>query len=76
MEFHRVQFLISCFFSLYINYLPNITTKNSNLVLYAYDTSTVVADPRLKDSKVTMNKVCVDINECFGANLPSLNFKK
>jgi hypothetical protein len=64
------------FFLLYVNDLPDITTNNAKIVLYADDTSIIMPNPSLQELETNMNKQFIAINEWFKANLLSLNFKK
>lgn len=64
------------FFLLYINDLPKITSTDAKIFLYADDTSLIVTNPNLEDFKTTMNKIFLEVNKWFKANLLILNLKK
>jgi hypothetical protein len=63
-------------FFLYINDLPQITNKNSKIILYADDTSLIISNPNPTNFKNNVNKICQDINRWFDTNLLSLNLDK
>jgi hypothetical protein len=63
-------------FLLYINDLPQITNENSKIILYAHDTSLIIANPNPTNFKNNVNKICKDINRWFDTNLLSLNLNK
>jgi hypothetical protein len=54
-------------FVLYINDLPQITNKNSKIVLFADDTSVITTNPDPLNIRETLNKMTQDINDCFDA---------
>jgi hypothetical protein len=62
-------------FLLYINDLPQLTNKNSKIILYANDTSLIIAnpDPNPTNFENNVNKIFQDINRWFDTNLLSLN---
>jgi hypothetical protein len=51
------------FFLLYVNDLPNVTTNNAKIVLYADDTSIIMPNPSLQELDTNMNKQFTAINE-------------
>jgi hypothetical protein len=63
-------------FLLYINDLPKIADKDTNIVLFADDTSIIVANPNHEQLQTTINKTFSDVVAWFKANLLSLNFNK
>lgn len=63
-------------FLLYIDDLPQITNDNSKLVLFANDTSVIIANPDPLSLKKNLDKVTQDIIEWFETNLLSLNLDK
>jgi hypothetical protein len=62
-------------FLFYINDLPKIINKD-NMVLYADDTSIIVADSNNSSFETNLNQTFKDINASFYANLLTLNFSK
>jgi hypothetical protein len=70
MDFNKAQYLVHRFsFCIYINDLPKIPTNKAKIILYADDTSVIAFNPSSQDFKININKVFVDINEWFKANL-------
>jgi hypothetical protein len=63
-------------FLLYINDLPQITNKNSKIVLFADDTSMIITNPNPSNFEKNVNKITQDINEWFNTDLLSLNLDK
>jgi hypothetical protein len=63
-------------FLIYVNDLPKIADKYTNIVLFADDTSIIVAKPNHEQLQMTRNKTFSDVVEWFKANLLSLNFNK
>ena len=63
-------------FLLYINDLPQITNENSKIILYADDTSLIIANPNPTNFENKVNKIFQDINKWFDNNLLSLNLDK
>jgi len=63
-------------FLLYINDLPQITNVNSKFVLFADDTSVIIANPDPFNFRTNLNKITHDIYEWFETNLLSLNLGK
>jgi len=55
MVYLKVQFLIPCFSSFYINDLPKIITKNNGLVLFTDDTSLLITDSNNLDFNININ---------------------
>jgi hypothetical protein len=64
------------FFLVHMNNLPNVTSTDAKICLYADDTSIIVTKPNLEHFKITANEIFLHINKWFKANLLSLNFKK
>jgi len=64
------------FFLLYINDLPHSINKNNKIVLFADDTSLIISNPDLIKFRNDANKILQHIQECFNANLISLNWEK
>ena len=64
------------FFSLFINDVPIITSKNATLVLYAENTSITITSPSSTEFSIEVGTVFADINEWFKSNLLSLNLHK
>jgi len=63
-------------FLLYINDLPQITNENSKIILYADDTSVIIANPNPTNFENNVNKLFQDVNRWFDTNLLSLNLDK
>jgi hypothetical protein len=63
-------------FLLYINDLPQITNKNSKIVLFAYDTNIIITNSNPSNFKNSVNKIIQDINEWLNTNSLSLNLDK
>jgi hypothetical protein len=72
----KAQYLVHCFFLLYVNNLPKITDENSKIVLFADDTSIIIASPNPIHFKNNVNKIFQDVNRWFSTNLMSLNIDK
>jgi len=64
------------FFLLYINDLPNIIADSLKPVLFAHDTSIIIADPSPSEFKEDINNIIDNINDWFISNSISLNFDK
>jgi len=64
------------FFLLYINDLPNIIADSLKPVLFAHDTSIIIADPSPSEFKEDINNIIDNINDWFISNSLSLNFDK
>jgi len=62
------------FFLLCINYLPNIIADPSKPVLFADDTSIIIANPSPSKFKEDINNIIYDIRDWFRSNSSSLNF--
>ena len=56
--------------------MPTITAKNTNLVLYAYDSSLIFTNPSPMEFANKLNKFLANVNEWFRKNLLFLNFNK
>jgi len=76
MVFLRVQYLVLCFFLIYINDLPNIIADPSKLILFADDISIIITNPSPSKFKEDINNTIDNINNWFRCNLLSLNFDK
>ena len=63
-------------FLIYINDLPLLAGKNSKIVLFADDTSTIITSYNQEELKTVLYKTLSDINLWFKANLLSLNINK
>jgi len=63
------------FFSLFINDVPIITSKNATLVLHAEDTSITITSPSSTEFSIEVS-IFANINEWFKSNLLSLNLHK
>jgi hypothetical protein len=50
---------------LYINDLLQITNDNYKIVLFAYDSSTIITNPNSSILETSVNKIIQDINEWF-----------
>jgi len=61
---------------LYINDLPTVTAKNVQLVLYADDTSLIIANPSCIEFANKLNRVFANVNKWFRKNELFLNFNK
>ena len=55
-------------FLLYINDLPQITNENSKIILFADDTSLIIANPNFTNFENEVNKIFQDINRWFDTN--------
>jgi hypothetical protein len=64
------------FFLIYINDLPEITTKDNNMILFADGTSIIITDTNKPAFYITINKTLQDLNSWFNVNLLTLNFNK
>ena len=79
MVFHKDLYWDRWLFLIYINDLPKIilntdSNKNTKIVSFADDTSVMVNNPNLTNFEWDINMVFKNMNECFSANLLSLNF--
>jgi hypothetical protein len=74
--FHMDQYLVHCFFLLYIYDLPKIVNDNAVVVLYMDDTSIIITSLKPTDFTNSTNKILQDINKWFTTNLLSLNADK
>ena len=63
-------------FLLYINDLPHSLNNNNKIVLFADDTSLIISTPDPIKFRDGADKILQHIQECFNANLISLNWKK
>ena len=63
------------FFLLFINDLPKIITKHNSMVLFADDTSLLIADSNDLDFNININQFCKLIS-WFNSNLLILNLNK
>jgi len=63
-------------FLLYINDLPVVTAKNAKVVLYADDTSLIIASTNYTEFVTKLNNVLLDVQEWFRDNLLFLNLNK
>jgi len=68
--------LVLLFFLLYLNDLPNIISDPSKLVLFADDTSIIIANPSPSKFKEYINSLIENISDWFRVNSLSLNFYK
>ena len=64
------------FFLFYINDLPKIINNDTNMILFADDTSILVTNPNKIYFNININQTFLDINTWFRHNLLSLNFNK
>ena len=55
-------------FLVYINDLPKISNDNSNIVLFADDTSTIIAKPKCTNFRNTVIKIFQVINSWFSTS--------
>jgi len=62
------------FFLLYINDLPNIIVDLSKPVVFADNTSTIIANPSTSKFKADINNIIDNINDWFRGNSLSSNF--
>ena len=74
--FSQGSILGPLFFSLFINDVPIITSKNATLVLYAEDISITIISPSSTEFSIEVRTVFANINEWFKSNLLSLNLHK
>jgi hypothetical protein len=56
------------FFLIHINNLPNITTDPTKLVLFADDTSIIIANPSPAKFKEDINNIIDNTNDWFRGN--------
>jgi hypothetical protein len=63
-------------FLVYINDLPLSLNKNSLPILFADDTSVLVARPNQHEFLIDINQIFAQLNSWFDSNLLSLNFDK
>jgi hypothetical protein len=63
-------------FLLYINDLPNTISNKSKPVLFADDTSIIIANARSADYEISTSIIFKTINDWFKDNLLTLNFEK
>jgi hypothetical protein len=63
-------------FLLYINDLPHSINNNNKIVLFADDTNMIISNRDPIKFRDDANKILQHIQECFNANLISLNWKK
>ena len=64
------------FFLIYINDLLTVVNKDTNMVLFADDTSIVVTDTNLRDFHIKANQMFQNVNTWFRTNLLTLNLTK
>jgi hypothetical protein len=76
MASHRDQYLVHCFFLLYINDLPKTINVNAEIFLYADDTTVIIISLNPINFKSSVNKVFQDINRWFATNALSLSVYK
>jgi len=63
-------------FLIYINDLPMALDSDTEIVLFADDTSIIITSPNQERLQTTLNKTLSDINLWFKVNFLSLNFNK
>ena len=63
-------------FLLYINDWQHSINKNNKIFLFTDDTSLIISNPDLMKFRDSANKFLQHIQECFNANLISLNWEK
>jgi len=63
-------------FLIYTNDLPNIIADPSKPILFADDTSIIIANPSPSKFKEDINNIIDNINDWFRGNSLSLNFDK
>ena len=63
-------------FLIYINDLPSLARKDSNIVLYADDTSIIYTDTNKANYILQINSLLTDLNNWFQSNLLNLNLNK
>jgi hypothetical protein len=63
-------------FFIYINDLPSLSRKNSNIVLYADNTTIIYTDSNIADYIVHISSLLTNLNNWFQSNLLNLNFNK
>ena len=68
--------LVPLFFLFYINDLLKIITKNNSMVLFADDTSSLIAGFNKLDFNIYINQSLHSIIFWFNSNLHTLNFDK
>ena len=64
------------FFLIYINDLPTVVNNDSNMVLFADDTSIIITGTNQRDFNVNATQMFHDINTWFKVNLLTLNLNK
>jgi len=75
-QFPQGSIIGPVFFLLCINDLPNIIADSSKSVLYADDTSIIIANPSPSKFKEDINNIIDNINDWFRSNSVSLNTDK
>jgi hypothetical protein len=63
-------------FLVYINDLPMATHSDSEVVLFADDTSIIITSPNQEGLQIALNNTLSDINSWLKANFLPLNFNK
>ena len=72
----QVSILGPLLFLIYINDLPNIIADQTKLILFADDTSIIIANPSPSKYKEDINNIIDNINDRFRGNSLSLNCDK
>ena len=75
-RFPQGSILGPLFFLPYINDVANIIADSSKPVLFADDTSIIIANPRPSKFKEDINNIIDNMNDWFRSNSLSLNFDK
>ena len=63
-------------FLIYINNLPSLSRKDSNIVLYADDTTIIYTVSNKANYISQISSLLTDLNNCFQSNLLNLNLNK
>jgi hypothetical protein len=63
-------------FLIYINDLPRVVDKNTNMILFADDTSILITSSNKMDLEETINQTFQNINNWFNSNRLALNLNK
>jgi hypothetical protein len=66
----------SLLFLIYINYLYKSVSDKCSPILFADDTSFIIANPDVTEFKFNINEAFTEISKCFHTNLLTMNYDK